>query len=67
VTLTWTCEYCGRTVSNPPVSGPGLSRCTCGGNTWRTRSLEPPRNSGEGTAVNGPMPLGEKADAGEEL
>jgi hypothetical protein len=27
------------------------------------RSHEPPRNSGEGTAVNGPMPLGEKPEA----
>ena len=27
------------------------------------RSHEPPRNSGEGTAVKGPMPLGEKGDA----
>ena len=29
------------------------------------RSHEPPRNSGEGTAVDGPMPLGEKDDAHE--
>jgi hypothetical protein len=27
------------------------------------RSHEPPRNSGEGTAVNGPMPLEGKGDA----
>jgi hypothetical protein len=27
------------------------------------QSHEPPRNSGEGTAVNGPMPLGEKPEA----
>ena len=30
-----------------------------------TESHEPPRNSGEGTAVNGPMPLAGESDAGD--
>jgi len=66
------CPHCGIWRENA-----GFLKETCGDGYMKPgcfivrsdmtdlRSHEPPRNSGEGTAVNGPMPLGEKPDASQ--
>ena len=54
------CDYCDSPMQMLVTMGiHGMLLCPNGCN----ESHEPPRNSGEGTAVNGPMPLGEKGDA----
>jgi hypothetical protein len=57
--MTFT-TYCEHGFVYPDAAHPsaGLESCPmCGFTASDLRSHEPPRNSGEGTAVNGPMPL----------